>query len=104
MAKRNDPKKNLDYTEEDMSETEEYFQTASTTNPTNKNNSTDNSFELLNTQKVDDGVTIGVLPSKKTDTKRNLMTSCLKLSMRHYHRLENPSRTRYISIFKLILA
>jgi hypothetical protein len=65
MAKRNDPKKNLDYTEEDMSETEEYFQTASTTNPNNKNNSTDNSFEFLNTQKADDGVTIGALPTQK---------------------------------------
>ena len=48
-----------------MSETEEYFQNASPTNTHSKNASTDNSFELLNTQKVDDGVTIGVLPTEK---------------------------------------
>ena len=61
----NDPKRTIDYTEEDMSETEEYFQNASPTSTKNKNASTNNSFELLNTEKVDDGVTIGVLPREK---------------------------------------
>lgn len=62
---RNDPKKTIDYTEEDMSETEEYFQNASPTNTNTKNPSTNNSFELLNTEKIDDGVTIGALPLEK---------------------------------------
>jgi hypothetical protein len=61
----NDPKKTIDYTEEDMSETEEYFQNASSTNTNTKNSSTNNSFELLNTEKIDDGVTIGALPIEK---------------------------------------
>src|SRR5665647_1551460 len=62
---RNDPKKTIDYTDEDMSETEEYFQNASPANTNTKNPSTNNSFELLNTEKIDDGVTIGVLPLEK---------------------------------------
>ena len=62
---RNDPKKTIDYTEEDMSETEEYFQNASPTNTNTKNPSTNNSFELLNTEKNDDGITIGALPLDK---------------------------------------
>ena len=37
----NDPKKTVDYSEEDMSETEEYFQNASPTNTERKNSSTD---------------------------------------------------------------
>lgn len=64
-ATSNDPKKTVDYTEEDMSETEEYFQNASQTSTHTKNDSANGSFELLNTQKVDDGVTIGVLPTEK---------------------------------------
>jgi len=62
---RNDPKKTIDYTDEDMSETEEYFQNASPTNTNTKNPSTNNSFELLNTEKNDDGITIGALPLDK---------------------------------------
>jgi hypothetical protein len=62
---QNDPKRTLNYTEEDMSETEEYFQTASQTNTPSKNTTANNSFELLNNQKVDDGITIGVLPTEK---------------------------------------
>jgi hypothetical protein len=65
MAKRNDSKKSIDYSEEDMSETEEYFQNASPTSTKSKTASANDSFELLNTQKVDDGVTIGVLPTEK---------------------------------------
>src|SRR5665647_3206713 len=57
----NDPKKTMDYSEEDMSETEEYFQNGSPTNTENKNSSADNSFELENTEKADDGVIIGAL-------------------------------------------
>jgi hypothetical protein len=64
-ATSNDPKKSIDYSEEDMSETEEYFQKASPKSNSCKNASTNNSFELLNTEKVDDGVTIGVLPVEK---------------------------------------
>lgn len=64
-ATRNDPKRTIDYTEEDMSETEEYFQNASQTKTHSKNASTNNSFELLNTEKVDDGITIGALPIEK---------------------------------------
>lgn len=64
-ATSNDPKKTIDYTEEDMSETEEYFQNTSKTSTHTKNDSANGSFELLNTQKVDDGVTIGVLPTEK---------------------------------------
>jgi hypothetical protein len=64
-ATRNDPKRTIDYTEEDMSETEEYFQNASPTSTNNKNASTNNSFELLKPEKIDDGVTIGVLPIEK---------------------------------------
>jgi hypothetical protein len=65
QATQNDPKRTIDYTEEDMSETEEYFQNASQTNTKNKNTSTNNSFEMLNTEKNNDGVTIGVLPIEK---------------------------------------
>jgi hypothetical protein len=62
----NDPKKTINYTEEDMSETEEYFQNTSSKNTDIKNPSTNNnSFESLNTQKIDDGVTIGVIPLEK---------------------------------------
>jgi len=60
-ATRHDPKKSIDYTNEDMSETEEYFKNSSPTNIDSKNSST-NSFEPQNTEKVDDGLTIGVLP------------------------------------------
>ena len=62
----NDPKKTMDYSEEDMSETEEYFQNASPTNTKSKNSSTYSSFELENTDK-DDGVTIGALPIEKIE-------------------------------------
>jgi len=58
----NDPKKTMDYSEEDMSETEEYFQNASPTNTESKNSSNESSFELENTEKANDGVTIGALP------------------------------------------
>jgi hypothetical protein len=61
----NDPKKTIDCTEENMSETEEYFQNTPSKNTHTKNPSTNNSFESLNTQKIDDGVTIGVLPLEK---------------------------------------
>lgn len=58
----NDPKKTVYYSEEDMSETEEYFQNASPTNTERKNSSTDCSCEFENTENADDGVTIGALP------------------------------------------
>ncbi len=67
MAKQNDPKRTLDYTEEDMSETEEYFQNASQTNTHSQNTSNKNNFELLNTQKNNDGLTIGVFPNEKEE-------------------------------------
>ncbi len=66
-ATRNDPKRNIDYSEEDMSETEEYFQKASPKSINSENPSTDRSFELQSTEKVDDGVTIGVLPTEKDE-------------------------------------
>jgi hypothetical protein len=61
----NDPKKTTDYSEENMSETEEYFQNSSPTRSNSKNSSTNSSFELLNSDKVYDGVTIGALPIEK---------------------------------------
>jgi hypothetical protein len=64
-ATRNDPKETIDYSEEDMSETEEYFQNASPTNTINKNSSANNSFELLNTDKANDGIIIRDLPHEK---------------------------------------
>ena len=64
---RSDPKKTIDYSEEDMSETEEYFQNSAPTSTNNKNASTNDSFELLKTEKVDDGVTIGILPTEKDE-------------------------------------
>ncbi len=67
MAKQNNPKRTIDYTEEDISETEEYFQKASKTNTKSQNVSANNSFELLNTQENNDGITIGVLPFEKEE-------------------------------------
>ena len=61
----NDPKKTIDYSEQDTSKTEKYFQNSSPTKFSGKNSSTNSSFELLNSDKVDDGVTIGVLPIEK---------------------------------------
>jgi hypothetical protein len=60
-ATGNDPKKNFDYAAEDITEKKEYFKNASATNTDIKNSAT-NSFEAQKTEKVDDGVTIGVLP------------------------------------------
>ncbi len=68
----NDPKKTIDYTEQDMSETEEYFQNSSPTKSSRKNSSTNSSFELLNSDKVDDGVTIGALPIEKDGYRRRI--------------------------------
>jgi hypothetical protein len=62
---RINPKRTIDYTEEDTPETEKYFQTVTQTNTHSKNPSTNSNFELLNTEKVDDGVTIGALPIEK---------------------------------------
>lgn len=63
---RNDPKKTMDYSEEDMSETEEYFQNVSISPAysSSKKYSTE-SFEPQNNDKTDDGVTIGVFPAEK---------------------------------------
>jgi hypothetical protein len=61
----NDPKKTIDYSKQNMSEPEESFQNTSPTKTSSKNSSTNNSFELLNSSKVDDGVTIGALPIEK---------------------------------------
>jgi hypothetical protein len=68
-ATRNDPKKNIDYSEEDMSETEKYFQNASPKSINSENPTTDRSLELLSTEKVDDGITIGILPTEKGEVE-----------------------------------
>jgi hypothetical protein len=64
-ATHNDPKKTIDYSEEDMSETEEYFQNASPTNTSSKNSSKNSSLELLNPDKADDRIIIRALPFEK---------------------------------------
>jgi hypothetical protein len=61
----NDPKKTIFFSQEDISETEEYFQNSTPTKSCRKNTATNNNFESLNTNKADDGVTIGVLPIEK---------------------------------------
>ena len=84
----NTPSEGIDYTEEDMSETEEYFQNAS---PTKDKQTSSNSFESQTPkEQADDGVTIGALPMEKVKVKKNLRTFCLKQSMKPYHLLEIP--------------
>jgi hypothetical protein len=61
----NDPQKNIDHSQEIISETEDYFQNSTPIKSSSKNSSTNQSFELLNTNKADDGVTIGILPIEK---------------------------------------
>jgi hypothetical protein len=61
----NDPKKTIDYSEQDNSQTEQYIQNSTPTKSYSKNSSKNSNFELLNSDKVDDGVTIGVLPIEK---------------------------------------
>jgi hypothetical protein len=62
----NTASENIDYTEEDMSETEEYFQNAS---PKNSKQSSSNRLEPQNNNRSkDDGVTIGVLPMEKGES------------------------------------
>jgi hypothetical protein len=67
---RNDPKKSIDYTAEDMSETEGYLKKSPQTNTDNKNSSS-NSFEPQNTEKADDGLTIGVLPVETSEFRED---------------------------------
>jgi hypothetical protein len=75
---QNDPKRTINFTEEDMFETEEYFQNASKASTKSKNASTNNSFELLKTEKIDYGVTIGVLPIEKDASEEDFDDILLK--------------------------